>query len=196
VKSYVIRLAALAAFVAVGCTKTPTPEVADPDTPDKKAPDVEKKQPDTDVGQKVEKPADKRPKILARAPWQSNQLAPRTGDARNAMGAAIMLGAPFGKWNDKATQDEARAKFAKLFKKDKIDWNKEMVLLVEAGYRKAGGHGAEITGLEVKDDTLIVKWKVIEPKEGQPLSPPDSNPGVAVLVDYFKGPITFDPRLN
>ena len=87
-----------------------------------------------DTSAQTGKPESQGPKILAKASWESNQLAARTGFIRDAKGAAALF-EPFttANWDDPATQKKATAKFAKVFKVDTIDWSKQMVFLAEAG---------------------------------------------------------------
>jgi hypothetical protein len=146
------------------------------------------------LSDRINAKGDQGPKILAKASWNSNQLASRVGVLRDAEGAAALF-EPLkpAKWTDPATQKEATAKLAKLFKVDSINWSKQMMLLVEAGQRKTGGYSVEVTGLEVKDQVLTVKWKVNEPKPGSPVSPEPTFPGAALLVERFEGKVTFDP---
>ncbi len=142
---------------------------------------------------KENKADDKGPKILATAPWSSKQTAPRTVLIRSADGAAIALGVAPDKAKDEAVQKEATLFFAKTLKKDTIDWDKQMVLLVEAGQKNTGGYSVEVTGLEVKDKMLIVKWKVNAPKLDSIVTQAITHPATVVLVERFGGEIKFDP---
>jgi hypothetical protein len=136
---------------------------------------------------------DKEMKILAKAPWSSRQMGPRTRFIRSADGAALVLGVAPDKAMDETVKKEATAFFAKAFKMDAIDWNKQMVLLVEAGQKNTGGYNVEITGLEIKDKVLTVKWKVNAPKPGSPVTQAITHPATMVLVERFEGEIKFDP---
>ena len=142
---------------------------------------------------KENKADDKGPKVLATAPWSSKQLVPRTGFIRSADGAALALGVAPDKAMDETAKKEATAFFAKVFKKDTIDWNKQMVLLVEAGQKNTGGYSVEITGREIKDKVLTVKWKLNAPKPGSPVTQAITHPAIVVLVERFDGEIKFDP---
>jgi hypothetical protein len=125
------------------------------------------------------------------------QLGPRVGFIRDAKGAAMLFDplAPH-KWGDPAAKKEATAKLGRLFKADTIDWSKQMVLLVEAGRRDTEGYRVEVTGLDVKDGVLVVKWQVHEPKPGAPAARKDTYPAVALLVERFDGEVTFDPAVK
>jgi len=80
-----------------------------------------------------------------------------------------------------------------VFKVDKIDWDKQMVVVATAGAKPTGGYRVEILGLEARDGTLTVKWKLHSPKPGSIVTQAFTHPGEAVLVEKFEGKVTFDP---
>jgi hypothetical protein len=66
-------------------------------------------------------------------------------------------------------------------------------LIVTGGVKRTGGYSVEITGLTVKDKTLVVQWKQNPPKPRTPITQTLTHPGQAVLVERFDGPVQFDP---
>jgi dipeptidyl aminopeptidase/acylaminoacyl peptidase len=143
---------------------------------------------------KQEKKADgKGPKILATTQSSFNQIAPRTGFVRSPDGAALLMGAPVDQSRDEAVQQDATKKLARLFKRDTIDWDKQMLLIAEVGQRKTGGYRVEFTGLDVKDKVLTVKWQLKAPGPDSIVTQVISHPGALALVERFDGEIRFDP---
>src|SRR5437763_10315226 len=55
---------------------------------------------------------------------------------------------------------ELEAQLAKQLKVERIDWDKQMLLVIVGGTQRTGGYGVELTGLEVKDKDLVVNWKL------------------------------------
>src|SRR5581483_5545481 len=90
-------------------------------------------------------------------------------------------------------QKEATEQLAKRFKLENIDWSKQMVVVATGGRKNTGGYGVEFTGLEVKDKTLTVKWKLNSPKPGSPVTQAITHPAAAALVERFDGEVKFDP---
>jgi hypothetical protein len=89
--------------------------------------------------------------------------------------------------------DDANARMAKILKVDKIDWNKQMLLVISGGKQRTGGYRVEVTGLKVKGDTLTVHWKLVGPRPGQPVGRAVTYPALTVLVERFDDTIRFDP---
>jgi PrcB C-terminal len=89
--------------------------------------------------------------------------------------------------------DKATAQLAQQLKVDKIDWDKQMVLLVSGGTQRTGGYRVELTGLKVKDDVLTVHWKLMGPRPGQPVTQALTHPALTVLVQRYDDEIRFDP---
>ncbi len=82
---------------------------------------------------------------------------------------------------------------ATRFKVEKIDPAKQMIVIIGVGSRPTGGYSVEVTGTEVKDGTLIIKWK--ENKPTGIVTQAFTNPAVSVLLPKFEGKITFDPAI-
>jgi hypothetical protein len=92
-----------------------------------------------------------------------------------------------------ANIDDANARMAKILKVDKIDWNKQMLLVIGGGKQRSGGYRVEVTGLKVKGDTLTVHWKLVGPRRGQPVTKAITYPALTLLVERFDDTIRFDP---
>jgi hypothetical protein len=118
---------------------------------------------------------------------------PHTAVIRTAEEAAVAMGVAADKAKLPDAQREATEQLAKQFKVDKIDWTKRMVVVATGGRKNTGGYSVEFTGLEVKDKTLTVKWKLNSPKPGQPVTQAVTHPAAAALVERFDGEVKFDP---
>jgi hypothetical protein len=142
-----------------------------------------------------EKDQPKELKIAATTVWRQagGGATSQTTVIRTAEEAAIATGVAPEKAKDEVLQKEATEKLAKQFKVEGIDWTKQMVVVATAGRKNTGGYSVEFTGLEVKDKTLTVKWKVNGPKPGQPVTLAITHPAAAALIDRFEGEVKFDP---
>jgi hypothetical protein len=88
---------------------------------------------------------------------------------------------------------ELETQLAKLLKVDRIDWDKQMLLVIYGGQHPTGGYRVELDGLDVKDKELVVRWKLIAPKPGAIVTQVVTRPALSLLVDRFDGPVRFDP---
>src|SRR3954447_20602851 len=134
----------------------------------------------------VDKTKEKALKIQARGFWRA---AARPGSAaqqlvlRNAIPAAQAMGlAPDGRSQTQATRTLAQA-----FKVPTIDWEKQMVIVVTAGAKPTGGYSVEVLGVEAKDKTLTVRWKLNAPGPDSIVTQAFTHPAQAVLVDTAEG---------
>jgi PrcB C-terminal len=82
---------------------------------------------------------------------------------------------------------------AKLFKVDRIDWDKQMVVVIVAPKQSAGGYRVELDKLERGAREVIVRWKLVGPKPGTPANQGVAPPALTLLVERFPGPVRFDP---
>jgi hypothetical protein len=87
----------------------------------------------------------------------------------------------------------ATALIAKMLKVDKIDWDKQMVVLVSGGVQRTGGFSVKVEKLTIADKTLTVHWKLNAPKPGSIVTQALTHPGAIALVDRFEGEVRFDP---
>jgi hypothetical protein len=138
---------------------------------------------------------EKGPKIVATTFWRpaGTNAMPHTAVIRTSEEAAVAMGVTADKAKLPDAQKEATAQLAKQFKVDKIDWTKQMIVVATGGRKNTGGYSVEFTGLEVKDKTLTVKWKLNSPKPGQPVTQAITHPAAAALVERFEGEVKFDP---
>jgi hypothetical protein len=138
---------------------------------------------------------EKGPKIVATTSWRpvGTNAMPHTAVIRTAEEAAVAMGVAADKAKLPDAQREATEQLAKQFKVDKIDWTKQMVVVATGGRKNTGGYSVEFTGLEVKDKTLTVKWKLNSPKPGSPVTQAITHPAAAALVERFDGEVKFDP---
>ena len=140
---------------------------------------------------KDDKKDDMGPKIAAVTIWTSASKKPETKVLRSAEEAAVAMGFTADKAKDAAAQKEVMAQLAKDFKVEKIDWQKQMIVVAAAGQKNTGGYSVEFIGLEVKDKVLTVKWKVKEPKPGDLVAQIITHPAAAALVERFDGEVKF-----
>ncbi|MCX7665519.1 MAG: protease complex subunit PrcB family protein [Gemmataceae bacterium] len=93
----------------------------------------------------------------------------------------------------KAGGEEFLKNAAMLFKVEKIDPAKHMIVVIGIGPRPTGGYSVEVTGTEIKDGNLVIKWK--ENKPTGIVTQAFTNPAVSVLLPKFEGKIIFDPAI-
>ena len=137
-----------------------------------------------------DKTKEKELKIQARGFWRAPA---RPGAAaqqlvlRNAVQAArAMALAPDGR-----SQTQATRTLAEALKVKDIDWEKQMVIVVTAGAKPTGGYSVEVLGVEAKDRTITVRWKLNSPGPGSIVTQALTHPGQAVLVDQAEGEAKF-----
>ncbi len=116
------------------------------------------------------------PKVLAKAPIKLG-----------ATSAAIRSAEELAKLNAKA-EDVARA-----LKIDKIDFSKQMLVVISGGPRPTGGFGVEYKSAEVKDKKLVIHWVLKTPAKDAFVTQAFTHPMLVVLMDRFDGDIVFDP---
>lgn len=129
----------------------------------------------------------KAPDIIARSParigvkgGEATQLVIRSAeDLAKAMGVEDMA--------------KAAEMAAQQLKVKEIDFSKQMLIVVSAGTKRTGGYSVEVTGLEMKDKELVVKWKLNTPAPGRPVTQALTHPAQTILVEKFEGKVTFDP---
>ena len=122
------------------------------------------------------------PKIIARV---GTRVAPGNATVINS---AEQLGVLRNVPADKASAD-----VAKMLKVDKIDWEKQMLIIISGGTQRTGGYSVEATSLEVKSGNLIVHWKLNSPPPGSFVTQALTNPAQTILVERFAGEVSFDP---
>jgi hypothetical protein len=125
-------------------------------------------------------------KILAQAPRRLGY--PRGGGHQVIRPLQELVKAIKGTKEEKAT-----AQLSELLKVDRIDWEKQMVIVVSGGTQRTGGYSVGVQRLTVKDNTLTVHWKLNTPKPGQPVTQALTTPSATILVERFNGPVVFDP---
>lgn len=91
------------------------------------------------------------------------------------------------------TPDAATARLAKAFNLPTIDWDRHMVITISGGVQRTGGYSVALEGLDVKDKSLVVRWKLNRPAPGRPVTQAFTHPMLTILVDRFDGPVRFDP---
>jgi hypothetical protein len=89
--------------------------------------------------------------------------------------------------------DKATARLVQQLKVEKIDWTRQMVLIISGGTQRTGGYRVELTGLKVKDDVLTVHWRLFGPRPGQTVTQALSHPALTLLVQRYDDEIRFDP---
>ena len=138
-------------------------------------------------------------KIVARSNWTHARAdANAAGKDKVQLvlrsAAELVAAVPMYKNSDAppaAVEKKATADLAKALKVEDIDWKKQMVVVVSGGSKSSGGHRVEVTGLEIEDKTMTVKWKSHPPKGFATRA--FTHPGEAVLVPKFSGKVVFAP---
>jgi hypothetical protein len=165
----------------------PDNKKADPsESPAREAPVKEGTQLPLVAGAAAE-PAGKAVKVLAET--AAPPVAPKDGKPLVIRNAKELMQAQGGKGDEEA----ATAALAKALKVDGIDWNKQMVLVLSGGQRRTGGYSVQVKGIEVKGDTLTVRWEVKGPPPGSFVTQALTHPSKTLLVERFDGTIRFDP---
>ena len=90
------------------------------------------------------------------------------------------------------TAKEYEEILAKQLKVKKIDWDKQMVIVVFGGKQPTGGYSVELKSLEAKDKKLIVHWKLKSPGPDDIVTQAITYPELVLLVDRFDGQVAFD----
>lgn len=129
----------------------------------------------------------KSPTIIARSPIR---MGVKGGEAtqlviRSAEELAKAMGIP--------EADKAMSQAAQQLKVKEIDFKQQMIVVVSAGSKPTGGYSVEVTGLEVKEKELVVKWKLNSPGPNSIVTQAFTHPAQTILVDRFEGKVTFDP---
>ncbi len=86
----------------------------------------------------------------------------------------------------------AEKKMAKAFGRKKIDWDKQMIVVVTAGSRPTGGYRMTINSLRVKNKKLHVTYTVTPPRGIATQA--FTHPAIMALVERFDGPIEFQMK--
>ena len=128
-------------------------------------------------------------KIVARSPWPHAPVKVKAAGKDKVQlvirSAAELVAAVPGSVEKAATAD-----LAKELKVKDIDWAKQMVVVVSGGTKSSGGYRAEVTGLEIKGETMTVKWTLHSPKGRATRAL--THPSEVVLVPKFMGKVVFD----
>jgi hypothetical protein len=126
-------------------------------------------------------------KVLAETP---QRLVP----AKDGKPLVLRSGAELVKaMGGKRDEDAATSELAKALKVKDIDWKNQMVVVLDGGVRPTGGFSVQVTGLEVKDDVLTVRWMVKGPPPGSFVTQALTRPSKILLVERFGGTVRFDP---
>ncbi len=131
---------------------------------------------------------DRELKVFARAPGRLKALRKGHAIARNPMELIRLMGGTFGGNIDKANTFAART-----LKVEKIDWNKQMLIIISGGTQPTGGYSVELTGLKVNGDTLTVHWKLKTPRPGDIVTQALTSPALTLLVERYDSTVRFDP---
>jgi hypothetical protein len=137
----------------------------------------------------------KEAKILARGPWRApireggepQQLVIRSAEE------LVVASGQRDKAKDEATQKQVTAAVAQALKAGDIDWKKQMLVVVTGGVQRSGGYSVDVTGAEVRDKDLVVRWRLNAPPAGAPVTLALTHPAQAVLLERHDGPVRFDP---
>src|ERR1043166_8893111 len=129
------------------------------------------------------------PEVGDKAPAIHAKTQARIGTTSTVIKSAEQLGKL-----QNTEADKASANLAKMFKVDAIDWKKQMVIVISGGTQRTGGYSVETKSLEVKDNKLIVNWKLNTPAPGSIVTQALTNPTLTILVDRFEGDVVFEPK--
>lgn len=74
-----------------------------------------------------------------------------------------------------------------------VDFRKHMVILCSGGVVQGPGYTFEVTGLEMVERIMVVRWQLLKPN-GVQMNLNLSNPGKILVVPRSDFPVRFDPR--
>lgn len=86
---------------------------------------------------------------------------------------------------------DAYTKIKQLLKVNEINFTHHMILVIQGGECKSGGFKVAFEKLEIKGATLQVLWKLQGPPADAFVTQALTYPSVILLVENFKGDITF-----
>lgn len=73
----------------------------------------------------------------------------------------------------------------------KIDWKKQMIIVISGGQQSTSGYSVQLKSLRLKDGKLAISWKLHKPAPGTGKEV-TSYPSLGLLVDRFEGELVFD----
>lgn len=140
-------------------------------------------------GKKDDKPAAKELKPIATGGWPFASANPddKTGPKQYVVRSAEDL----AKAANQKDADKVKEQLLKVLKVKDVDWKTQMLIVVTGGVQSSGGYSLDVTGLEVKDKVLTVKWKLNPPKGAATAA--FTHPATVVLIERFEGEVKFDP---
>jgi hypothetical protein len=130
-------------------------------------------------------------KVLATGEWRPARGGPGQPARQLVLRSAAEAARAVGQAPDAKGQRLASEQLAKALKVAKIDWDKQMVVVVSAGTKRTGGYRVEIQGAEVRGDKLTVQWVLHSPRRDQPVTQSLTYPAQAALLTKFAGPVAF-----
>jgi len=124
--------------------------------------------------------------VYARVYWQP-AAAQRLGsrhyvfrDGEQLAQALLLKGA--------STEQTAAVLLAHKLRVPEIDWKKHMLVCIAAGLRGAEAERLIITGVDVKDDTLTIRYR-LQPTAAKAGTGGFGYPAETVLINRFNGPV-------
>jgi hypothetical protein len=136
--------------------------------------------------------AEKDVKLLAQASWPFTRADPAgvgKGGIQKAIRSEAELLAASGLPGDGRSKLQIENFLKKSLKVDKVDFDKQMLILVTAGTQPSGGFRVEVTKATVKDKAMSVAWQLQAPKGVA--TAVLTHPAAVVLVDRFDGKVLF-----
>jgi hypothetical protein len=135
-------------------------------------------------------------KVLAKGRWGYVEASPTGSKEGTQMlirsPAELATLPPFNKMEapDKTVQKTAVEAALKALKVEKIDWDKQMLVLVTAGVKPTGGYEVDVESVTAADNTIHVKWKVTPPKGFATQA--FTHPALLALVERAEGKAKFE----
>lgn len=128
-------------------------------------------------------------RVLARTAWTA-KFDPKVIKA-GAGAEQVVLRSPEELLKAAGSRAEAEAILRALNIKD-MDWKNQMLIGVTGGVQPNTGYSVEITGLDVRDKTLTVQWRLNKPGPKDLVTVKFIHPAEILLVPSFDGPVRFD----
>ncbi|NBR06391.1 MAG: protease complex subunit PrcB family protein [Planctomycetes bacterium] len=86
---------------------------------------------------------------------------------------------------------EANTKIKQLFKINAVNFESQMILVIQGGECRSGGFKVAFEKFDIKDASLLVIWKLESPPADAFVTQALTYPSLLLLVDKYQGEIVF-----
>jgi hypothetical protein len=122
------------------------------------------------------------PKVISQAVGMKGGPKPQGVILKNEAELSKYLGLPVG---------DANTKIKQLFKVNEVNFESQMILVIQGGECRSGGFKVVFEKFEIKDASLLVLWKLEAPPADAFVTQALTYPSLILLMDKNKGEIVF-----